>query len=81
MKYAIVENNKVINVVIADEEYANQQGWIVCPNAIEIDWLYENGQFVEPPIQPKTTIQIMSPTKEELFAQLQTLQNQIQALE
>lgn len=80
MKYAIVENNKVINVVIADEQYANQQGWVVCPNAIEIDWLYENGQFVEPPIQPKTTIQTVTPTKEELAAQLQALQTQIEAL-
>ena len=81
MKYAIIENNKVINVVVAEQEYADQQGWIVCPIEVEINWLYENGQFVQPPAQPETTITQPAPTKEELLAQLQALQVQIQALE
>lgn len=77
-RYAIVENELVTNVVIADAELAAQQGWIACPQAGP-GWKYENGVFVEPePVIPEP---IPTPTKEQLLAQLQALQAQIQALE
>lgn len=47
MKYAVIENNKVINVVLADEDYARQQGWILCPEEVGIEWDYIDEQFVD----------------------------------
>lgn len=51
MKYAIIENDKVDNIVVAEPEFAKEQGWI----AIEYEssvcegWGYVDGQFVPPP--------------------------------
>lgn len=76
-RYAIIENNIVSNVVIADEEYANQQGWISCAVAGP-GWSYVDGVFTAPVEQliPTTT----TPTKEELLEQLTALQQQIESL-
>ena len=77
-RYAIIENNLVTNVVVASAEIASEHGWIACPNAGP-GWKYVNGQFVEP--DPVVVTPPPTPTKEQLLAQLQTLQAQIQALE
>lgn len=78
--YAVIENGKVINAVIADADYAAQQGWIALPESAGIGWDYVNGQFVDNrPVPPAPVI--TAPTKEQLLAQLQALQAQIQALE
>lgn len=79
MRYAIIEDGVVKNVVLADADFAAQQGWVECPEAGP-GWKYENGVFVaappsEPPAPPP------APTKEELLAQLQALTAQINALE
>ena len=79
MRYAIIEDGVVKNVVVADADFAAQQGWVECPEAGP-GWTYENGVFVaapppEPPAPPP------APTKEELLAQLQALTAQINALE
>lgn len=76
-RYAIIENNIVSNVVIADEEYANQQGWISCDVAGP-GWSYVDGVFTAPVEQLIPTTQ--TPTKEELLEQLTTLQQQIESL-
>jgi hypothetical protein len=78
--YAIIENGKVINVVVADEEYAQSQGWILCESG-GIDWDYVNGQFVDnrPMLEPTTQAK-PEPTKEELLAQLAVLSAKINAL-
>lgn len=77
-RYAIVENNLVTNVVVASEEVASERGWIACPDAGP-GWKYINGGFVKPdPVVIETP---QAPTKEELLAQLQALQAQIQAME
>lgn len=78
-RYAIIEDGLVKNVVVADAEFAAQQGWIDCPQASP-GWNYSNGVFTEPPFSP-TSIPMTTPTKEQLLAQLQALQVQIQALE
>ena len=44
---AVIENNKVINVVVADQEFAEQNGWIDADNA-ELEWSYINGMFTAP---------------------------------
>jgi len=80
-RYAIIENGVAVNVVIADVEFAAQQGWVECPDAGP-GWTYADGVFtapvvVEPPVPEPTP----APTKEELLAQLNALSAQIQALE
>lgn len=76
-RYAIIENELVTNVVVADAELAAQNGWVECPQAGP-GWKYVNGQFIEPDPAPEAP---PAPTKEQLLAQLQALQAQIQALE
>lgn len=80
-KYAIIENGKVINTVLADPEYADTQGWTACPDEAGIDWDYINGQFVDNRPKPPAPPAPPPPTKEELLQQLLALQAQIQNLE
>jgi hypothetical protein len=78
MRYAIIENEIVTNVVVADVEIANANGWVECPVASP-GWTYANGIFTEPVvIQPTAPA---APTKEELLAELQALTAKINALE
>lgn len=78
MRYAIIENQKVINVVVADAEFAQQNGWIVCSQAGP-GWKFIDGQFVEP--DPIVIEPLPAPTKEQLMAELAALTAKIQALE
>jgi len=79
-KYAIVENGKVVNTVLAEADFAAEQGWIACQEEVGIDWDYVDGQFVDNRPIPPAPEPPPAPTKEELLAQLQALQAQIQAL-
>ena len=76
--YAIIENGKVVNTVVADADYAATQGWVELTSG-GIDWDYVNGQFVDNRPVPEVVTPPV-PTKEELLAQLNALQVQIQAL-
>jgi len=79
--YAIIENGKVVNAVIAEADYAAAQGWVELTSG-GIGWDYVNGQFVDnmPRLpEPELTLTV-APTKEELLAQLNALQAQIEAL-
>ena len=74
MKAHVIENGVVVNTIIVDS-------LDFMPGLVEATiggpgWLY-NGHTFTPP----TTTETSTPTKEELLAQLQTLQSQIQALE
>ena len=80
-RYAIVENNKVVNTTVAEPDYASQKGWIELVGEAGIDWDYIDGQFVDNRPKPPPSESVPAPTKEQLFAQLQALQAQIQALE
>jgi hypothetical protein len=75
-RYAIIENNVVTNVVVADHDYAAEQGWVFCPSA-SIGWSFVNNEFVKPEV---TTPVHVLPTKEELLEKIQQLQQQIAAL-
>jgi hypothetical protein len=80
MRYAIIENGVVLNVVVADAEYAGQQGWIACPDAGP-GWKYDGAAFVEPdPIPEPIPTPAPAPTKEQLLAELQALTAKINAL-
>jgi len=77
--FAIIENGKVVNVAVAEADYAADQGWIDLPDGVGIDWDYVNGQFVDNRPAPEV-ITPPAPTKEELLAQLNAIAAQIQAL-
>jgi len=76
-RYAIIKNGVAVNVVVADAEIASANGWIACPDAGP-GWTYANGVFTAPVVVEPTPAP--APTKEELLAQLQAIQAQIQAL-
>ena len=59
--YCVIENNLVINTTVADDAFAQEQGWILCPEEVGIGWSYVNGQFVAPVIP--------TPIPEEIQAQ------------
>ncbi len=45
-KYAVIENTKVTNVAVADENYAKEQGWVLMPEGVGIGWSYVNGNYI-----------------------------------
>ena len=56
-------------------------GLVEAPEGTGIGWSYINGQFVDNRPAPQAPEPAPAPTKEQLLAQLQALQAQIQALE
>ena len=77
--YAIIENGKVINTVIAEADYAATKGWVELTSG-GIDWDYIDGQFVDNRPVPEVVV-APTPTKEQLMAELAALTAKIQALE
>lgn len=77
--YAVIENGKVVNLVISDADYAAQQQWVLADENVQIGFDLINGAFVDNRQAPEV-VQIDPPTKEELLAQLEAIQNQILAL-
>lgn len=49
MKHAIIADGKVTNVVVADHAFAEQQGWVQCPDNVSTGWLYDGTTFSEDP--------------------------------
>jgi len=79
MRYAIIENGVVVNVVVADAALAAEKGWVECPQAGP-GWGYNNGAFTKPAPAPEPE-PAPAPTKEQLMAELAALTAKIQALE
>ena len=52
MRYAIIENGVVKNIVVATNEFAVQKGWVEVTGGAQIGWMYEDGIFTEPPKTP-----------------------------
>lgn len=78
--YAVIENNKVVNIVVSEADFAAEQGWVLASEGVSIGWDY-NGDFVDNRPAPTPVAPPPAPTKEELLAQLQVLSTQISALE
>lgn len=49
-RYAIIENGFVTNVVLADKQYAESQGWIPCGDSVGPGWRYDGVTMTEPPV-------------------------------
>ena len=67
---ALIDNNIVVNVIMARIENAPDGNWVTCPHWVGI------GMDINTP-QPPTP----QPTKEDLMAELAALSEKIQALE
>jgi hypothetical protein len=78
--YAIIENGKVVNTVVAEADYAVQKGWVELTIG-GVDWDYINGQFVDNRPRPPEPEPAPAATKEQLMAELAALTTKIQALE
>jgi hypothetical protein len=77
--FAIIQDEKVVNTVVAEADFAAEQGWVELTGVVCIGWDYVDGQFVDNRPVPEV-VAPPAPTKEELLAQLNALSAQIQAL-
>lgn len=64
-RYAIIENNLVTNIVVAEPDYAVEQGWIEAPDRVDIGWTYAGG-FSGPPFKPEPFPETVTPLQAEL---------------
>lgn len=51
-RYIKIENNVVVNAVLADQEWAESQGYVRHDKAGP-GWIYSNGMFSPPPPEPE----------------------------
>jgi len=80
MNYALVENGEVVNAIVADADFSAEHGLIQLPEGAGIGWSYVDGEFVDNRPVPEPAPVPPPPTKEDLLAQLQALQAQIESL-
>lgn len=69
--YAVIENTSVVNVVVSDPVYAQQQGWIEIIGDVGIGWTYVNGEFFPPTPIPPTPEEIQAQNKTQAESLLQ----------
>ena len=49
-RYAIIENAKVVNIAVATPEFADSQGWVICPDGVGVGWSFDgSGEPLPPP--------------------------------
>ena len=78
MRAHVIENGVVVNTIEVDS--LNFMSGLVEATEGSIGWLYDGQTFTNPK-PPVSVVQPPKPTKEQLLAQLQDLQAQINALE
>ena len=79
MRAHVIENGKVVNTIEVNS-LDFMPGLVAAPEDTGIGWDYVNGQFVDNRPKPEAPSAPPAPTKEQLLAQLQALQAQINAL-
>lgn len=72
----VVDRYRVDPMTIVIEDYAKD--FIEAPDDVDHGWLFDGENFSPPP--PVEIPEYVPPTKEELLAQLQALQEQIAAI-
>jgi hypothetical protein len=50
MRYAIIENKEVVNVIVADQEFidAHYPDAIECDDFVSVGWRYDKKKFIAP---------------------------------
>lgn len=51
IRCAIIEDGVVVNLVSADPDFADEQGWIEAPDAVDIGWTHDGDSFAAPVVQ------------------------------
>jgi len=46
--YGVIEGGVVVNAVLAEEDFAAEQGWVLLPEGVGPNWLYDGSTFSEP---------------------------------
>ena len=52
MRHAVIKNNKVVNVIEADEGYVEKGFVVVSSDSADIGDTYESGEFIKPVREP-----------------------------
>jgi hypothetical protein len=83
-KYGFIVDGVVDNVIIAEEDFASQQGLVEVPDYVNGEacgrgWLYDGTTFTKP-AEIDVPVASTEPTKDELLVQLNALAAKIQAL-
>jgi len=64
MRYAIIENDIVKNIVVAEPDFADEQGWIEATAGAKIGGTYIDGSFGdEPPFVVPVTLGVLATDK------------------
>jgi len=51
--YGVIADGVVVNSVLADADFAAEQGWVLLPDGVGPNWLYDGLTFSEPlPVVP-----------------------------
>jgi hypothetical protein len=51
--YGVIEDGVVVNAVLAEADFAAGQGWVLLPDGVGPNWLYDGLTFSEPlPVVP-----------------------------
>lgn len=53
--YGVIADGVVVNAVLAEEDFATEQGWVLLPDGVGPTWLYDGSTFSAPPpyVPPK----------------------------
>jgi hypothetical protein len=51
--YGVIKDGVVVNAVLAEADFAAEQGWVLLPEGVGPTWLYDGSTFSEPlPVVP-----------------------------
>jgi hypothetical protein len=51
--YGVIKDGVVVNAVLAEADFAAEQGWVLLPQGVGPNWLYDGSAFSEPlPVVP-----------------------------
>lgn len=78
MRAHVIEDGVVVNCIIV-ESLDFMPGLVEAPEGTGIGWFYDGVNFMAPP-KPEPPPAPPAPTKEQLLAQLQAIQTQIESL-
>jgi hypothetical protein len=70
MRYAVIENQKVINTVLASPEVAAERGWVICPDGVDIGWTFNGvGEAIPPAPDTEATASLIRLTRNNLLVE------------
>ena len=56
--YGVIEGGVVVNAVLAEADFAAEQGWVLLPEGVGPTWLYDGSTFSAPlPYVPPKEVQ------------------------